>query len=93
MSINLVRFEKIDIEKPTVLTKTPLVDTKPAKASDKSVEKKAEPKVETQKEVLTEKPDWKNPLKSFELQEQATLEGRLNYSKHRIFGTRSDFFK
>jgi hypothetical protein len=80
LCINLVRFEKIDIvekAKPTVLTKTPSVDTKPAfkSATDKSVEKKAESKVETQKEVLTEKPDWKNPLKSFELQEQATLEG------------------
>jgi hypothetical protein len=74
LCINLVRFEKIDIvekAKPTVLTKTPSVDTKPAKATDKSVEKK-ESKVETQKEVFS---DWKNPLKSFELQEQATLEG------------------
>ena len=95
LSIHFFRFEKTDIvekAKPMALPKTPSVDTKPAKASDKTVEKKVEPKVETQKEVLIEKPDWKNPLKSFELQEQATLEGRLNYSRHRIFGIRSDFF-
>ncbi len=49
------------------------LDSSAIKSSEKSVEKK----VETQKEPIEQKLDWKNSLKSFELQEQATLEGQF----------------
>jgi len=73
--------EKTDLlEKPRLTPQLPKispVDLNATKSVEKKEEKKEQPKVETQKEALDQKLNWKNSLKSFELQEQATLEGIL----------------
>lgn len=75
--MDFVEKPKVSPPPPPPAKSSPL-DSSAIKSSEKSVEKKVQSNVEAQKEPIVEqKLDWKNSLKSFELQEQATLEGQF----------------